>query len=357
MRTAVACLALALVAPSTLSPDSSGRRPWTKEDLEATQLVEALEKAPRAERTAIVEKIVERRLPQTIPALSVLLSHEEIRTVHDRFCPRNHLLGPLGELCEDPFEQTVCLAAFQTFSTGDHSELKRRGCCRMVDDGASRLEEFGRSAEAWTSVTALLRLWKDGATSCIPSLLSWSSRQVLLQFPWLGPVVRWLLKEFSCESICDGIRWGDRQAMKAAAHLHHRAAVEAVGKALAKPAAAKPDSGLRADLMWTLGEIGDRRALPILLRELQQGDYWSKPDAAEALGKLGDASVVPDLIEAVEGGTALMQAEIFLALGLLGTEEEIPLLEKYAQSTEYTGAIGRAWWAKKAIEEIRKRSR
>lgn len=62
------------------------------------------------------------------------------------------------------------------------------------------------------------------------------------------------------------------------------------------------DFGTQALVMRSLGEIGDKRAIPALLEILRNQDYEKRQPRAQAaaiLGKIGDASVAPALVDAL----------------------------------------------------------
>jgi len=55
----------------------------------------------------------------------------------------------------------------------------------------------------------------------------------------------------------------------------------------------------RPEALRTLGKMGDKGAIPFIVKWLKQEGPW-QPDAAYALGMLGDKSVVPDLVSALD---------------------------------------------------------
>lgn len=342
-------LAFLLLLSSPLSPDASLPSPWAWEDREAASLVRELERSSAEASGEVLSRIRERRLPQTVPALVALLDRSTLTTWHDDFCTDNHFLSnfQLGKsFALDSFEQAFCVALSKPLWFD--SSLKRRGCVRTYDQTAESLREASRGRYPWLQILALLALQEAGDSQSVPDLHRWSRPEALARYPWAGPVVDRLRKDFSCEAVCRKAVAGGPAALKAVLVTRDRPAIE---KLLASMGAVPAD----ADRVWTLGEFGDRRAIPRLLQELRAGSYWSKADAAEALGKIGDPSVLPDLVAAVGGETAWVQVHLFGAIGRFGSEDEIPLLQKYAESREYTGAVGRARCAERALDELRKR--
>ena len=249
---------------------------------------------------------------------------------------------------EEAFDRALCWAILDCFSF--HTDLKQRGCCRVLYPGESRLEELASGEDPVLRSIALIKLWQGGSARNVRAVLRGFSDEAVRPFPWLWPVAESVRKESSCDVICAGIRQGEPRALAAAAALRLRAALEPILERLAA------GSTRREDLVWALGEIGDPRAIPALVGELDRGGYWSRADAAEALGKIGDRSVLPELVSRVESADALTQTHVFLALARIGTGAEVPLLEHYAGSDEYTGAISRQSIAAHAIEEICRRA-
>ncbi len=54
---------------------------------------------------------------------------------------------------------------------------------------------------------------------------------------------------------------------------------------------------LRRNAARALGKLGDRRAVPALVRALECSDFYVREAAAQALETLGDVSCLPRLIE------------------------------------------------------------
>jgi HEAT repeat protein len=58
------------------------------------------------------------------------------------------------------------------------------------------------------------------------------------------------------------------------------------------------DTTVKQDVIWALGEIGDARAIDLLVQAMKETRLRSL--AIEALGKIGDPVVIPHLLEALE---------------------------------------------------------
>lgn len=81
------------------------------------------------------------------------------------------------------------------------------------------------------------------------------------------------------------------------------------------------------DVVYSLGEIRDKRAVKPLLKALKNADEFVKPAAARALGELGDKAAVKPLINVLDGEIVL-KSEAILALGKLKDERAIRPLTK-----------------------------
>ncbi|MDD4890873.1 MAG: HEAT repeat domain-containing protein [Phycisphaerae bacterium] len=83
----------------------------------------------------------------------------------------------------------------------------------------------------------------------------------------------------------------------------------------------------RRAVLRSLGEIGDKRAVPVLLK-YAAADADDAEIAVEALGRLGDPAGIPLARKAAENGYTPLQANGIRALGLLGDRESVPLLRR-----------------------------
>jgi hypothetical protein len=100
-----------------------------------------------------------------------------------------------------------------------------------------------------------------------------------------------------------------------------------------------------------LGKIGDRNAVPRLLKALKDQDHSVVDEAIFALGKMGDKSAVSDLLKALDNPIASKEVRrnATEALGKIGGEAAIPKLLKTLEdddsdvgfrSAEALGRIG-----------------
>jgi phycocyanobilin lyase alpha subunit len=64
---------------------------------------------------------------------------------------------------------------------------------------------------------------------------------------------------------------------------------------------------LRRNAARALGKLGDRRAVPELIRCLDCSDFYVREAAAQSLGMLGDPACIPALIKLLQGGVAAAQ--------------------------------------------------
>ncbi len=111
---------------------------------------------------------------------------------------------------------------------------------------------------------------------------------------------------------------------------------------------------LRRNAARALGKLGDRRAVPALVRALECSDFYVREAAAQALETLGDVSCLPRLIEllnnqvpgtlpALEPPQLIQPFEAILeALGTLGAiaavPDILPFLEHEIPRIQYAAA-------------------
>ncbi len=103
------------------------------------------------------------------------------------------------------------------------------------------------------------------------------------------------------------------------------------------------DYPLRRNAARALGKLGDRRAVPGLLRCLDFSDYYVREAAAQSLEMLGDRSAVSALIQLLAGGVAAAQQvpgrphltqpyeAVLEALGSLDATEAVPLIQPFLE--------------------------
>ncbi|MBD2020096.1 HEAT repeat domain-containing protein, partial [Leptolyngbya sp. FACHB-36] len=100
---------------------------------------------------------------------------------------------------------------------------------------------------------------------------------------------------------------------------------------------------LRRNAARALGKLGDRSAVPGLIRCLECSDFYVREAAAQSLGMLGDPSSVPALTALLDGGVAAAQFvpgqphltqpcdAAIEALGLLSAVETVDLIRPFVE--------------------------
>lgn len=123
--------------------------------------------------------------------------------------------------------------------------------------------------------------------------------------------------------------------------VRESAAIEALISALEDEADRTEMGGypLRRNAARALGKLGDRRAVPGLIRCLECEDFYVRESAAQALGSLGDSSCVPQLMALLDGGVEAAQF----------VPGRPHLLQPYEAVLEALGALG----ATEAVERVR----
>ncbi len=103
------------------------------------------------------------------------------------------------------------------------------------------------------------------------------------------------------------------------------------------------DYPLRRNAARALGKLGDRQAVPGLIRCLDFSDYYVREAAAQSLEMLRDRSAVPALIQLLAGGVAAAQQvpgrphltqpyeAVLEALGSLDATEAVPLIQPFLE--------------------------
>ena len=122
-------------------------------------------------------------------------------------------------------------------------------------------------------------------------------------------------------------------------------AIEVLLIALEDESDRAPDGGypLRRNAARALGKLGEKRAVPPLIRCLKFPDFYVREAATQALEVLNDKRAIPALIELLDGGVAKAQfvpgkphlvqpyEAIIEALGTLGATEAISLIEPFIE--------------------------
>ena len=123
------------------------------------------------------------------------------------------------------------------------------------------------------------------------------------------------------------------------------AAIDALIASLDDETDRTPDGGypLRRNSARALGKLGDRKAVPALMKCLDCSDFYVRDAAAESLGMLGDPVCVPKLMALLNGGLAAAQPipgcphlaqpydATIEALGSLGATEAIDLIQPFLE--------------------------
>jgi phycocyanobilin lyase alpha subunit len=103
------------------------------------------------------------------------------------------------------------------------------------------------------------------------------------------------------------------------------------------------DYPLRRNAARALGKLGDRRAVPGLIRCLDCSDYYVREASAQSLEMLHDPTAVGALIQLLAGGVAAAQQvpgrphltqpyeAVLEALGSLNATEAIPLIQPFLE--------------------------
>jgi phycocyanobilin lyase alpha subunit len=127
--------------------------------------------------------------------------------------------------------------------------------------------------------------------------------------------------------------------------VSERAAVEALIAALEDEdyRTQLGDYPLRRNAARALGKLGDRQAVPGLIRSLECSDFYVREAAAQSLGMLGDLTAVPALMPLLVGGVAaavqvpgrphLTQPyeAVLEALGSLQATEAVTLIQPFLE--------------------------
>jgi hypothetical protein len=145
--------------------------------------------------------------------------------------------------------------------------------------------------------------------------------------PWLTTLCTLIRRTFSAEEVAAGIRSGDGWSIAVVSARRDAEFIPAIAVELEK--ATCPNA---ASLLTTLADIGDRKAVPPLLRELRQDPHQAFQPALRALVRLGDGSVVPALVELLGRSDDGKQLLLLDAIGDLGAEKDASTLEKYVVS-------------------------
>ena len=92
------------------------------------------------------------------------------------------------------------------------------------------------------------------------------------------------------------------------------------------PGLTAPDWKTRWQTCQTLGELGDERAVHVLIRAVDDTNQWVRIVAAEALGQIADKRATQRLIFGLNDDSIWVRRASVVALGQIGDEEAIPPL-------------------------------
>jgi len=111
-------------------------------------------------------------------------------------------------------------------------------------------------------------------------------------------------------------------------------------------------SQVRSVAIYTLGEIGEARAVDLLIGMLQDPDRHIRRIAVRALGKIGDKRAVEPLVAVLskQGENLSVRCTAAWALGQMGDPQACPALERMARSNEGTLSVASREAAGKLVE-------
>jgi HEAT repeat protein len=110
--------------------------------------------------------------------------------------------------------------------------------------------------------------------------------------------------------------------------------------------------GVRERSAWALGQLGDRRAVPLLVARLQDPSPQVRETTAWALGQIGDLAAMPALVATLEDDSAGARQAAAWALGRLGDARAVePLIRRLGDAS--ADARHGALWALGAIGDGR----
>jgi len=237
------------------------------------------------------------------------------------------------------------------------NDIKRRGCTAINNPNYLTAMDWLTHENVIVRYLAVAWLYQARAPAAVPKILVLVDEPCLAYNPWIEQVCRSVRSSFEFFPMLKGIRQCDPWSLAVAGARRDVSLVPEIIWTLEEPGRKNTEN-----LVWTLGEIRSRDAIPALQRQLLGGSYWAQADAAEALGKIGDPAVLAFLLEVLETATAWAKWHILIAIGQLGTVNEIPLLEKYAGSQERFGSpesfdhkVNVQGAAQRAILEIKRR--
>jgi hypothetical protein len=109
------------------------------------------------------------------------------------------------------------------------------------------------------------------------------------------------------------------------------------------------------ETILALGNSGDPRVLPLLLKLLEVKDFTTPGHAAQALGYLGSPEAEPALLKALNADNPWLQVKACGALAKIGTRRAVPALKQLARDDSSHGIMNVRSRAQDALERIAKR--
>ena len=110
---------------------------------------------------------------------------------------------------------------------------------------------------------------------------------------------------------------------------------------------------VQSSAVFALGEIGDERAVEILVEQLKGGGNPTiRGNAAIALGKIGKETTVPNLIDKLRDNSVTVRSSAALSLGKIGSDAAVEPLIEVLNSGKFSG--GRAKDSLNSNEDLRK---
>jgi hypothetical protein len=261
------------------------------------------------------------------PVFALFVEASEADVLHDEACTYPHLGSSIKPWVPTPSRVLCGLAE----SWGGYSDrLVERGCGRMIHAPEMSLLGWAESPREPLRYAALATLYRVRAVGPSTEVVRALLAAPVQRLPWLGPVVRRVRAETSWELLREGVCRGDGWSLGAcAARLHPEAAYF-----LSPRLEADQIAGRRADAVWLLGRLGDRLAIPALIRELSRGRDWSDVEAAWVLAEMGVVEALPALRQAAARNCRSLAYAAVGAIGALGGIDELPFLEDLAGDTD-----------------------
>nr|MDO8078634.1 HEAT repeat domain-containing protein [Candidatus Freyarchaeota archaeon] len=112
------------------------------------------------------------------------------------------------------------------------------------------------------------------------------------------------------------------------------------------------DYSVRSTAARVLGEIGDPRAVEPLIRALQEDEDWEvRESAAMALAEFEGDRVVEALIQALRDGESVVRMKAAWSLGIIGDARALEPLREAVEREESEAAIIKMWDAITDIED------